>query len=236
MKNKLYDFRGIEYMDDANDFIRNSLIALTGTVPYVGGPISFLLDKYIPSEAERKRNEFISKVSDDLEELREKVDAFNFETPEFYSIFTKLLRHAVEEYRDEKINAFRNLTMNIVLEPEQFDKIDFFARLVIVLVPDEIVILRTFYLLDVKNELKNFDTNPNKRDIYKIITDLYGVEDRLYINALMTDLGRYRLVLANNELKTKFPKDGMFLSKLGKEFTNYIFSPKEGAHYGFQYK
>lgn len=93
-------------MDDTNDFIRNSLIALTGTVPYVGGSISFLLDKYIPSEAERKRNEFISKVSDDLEELREKVDAFNFETPEFYSIFTKLLRHAVEEYRDEKINAF----------------------------------------------------------------------------------------------------------------------------------
>lgn len=160
-------------MDDTNDFIRNSLIALTGTVPYVGGSISFLLDKYIPSEAERKRNEFISKVSDDLEELREKVDAFNFETPEFYSIFTKLLRHAVEEYRDEKINAFRNLTMNIVLEPEQFDKIDFFTRLVIVLVPDEIVILRTFYLLDVKNELKNFDTNPNKRDIYKILTDLY---------------------------------------------------------------
>ena len=114
-------------MDDTNDFIRNSLIALTGTVPYVGGSISFLLDKYIPSEAERKRNEFISKVSDDLEELREKVDAFNFETPEFYSIFTKLLRHAVEEYRDEKINAFRNLTMNIVLEPEEFDKIDFFS-------------------------------------------------------------------------------------------------------------
>ena len=198
-------------MNDKNDVIRNSLIALTGAVPYVGGPVSFLLDKYIPSEADRRRNEFINQVSNDLEELKEKVDAFNFESPEFYSIFTKLLRHAVEEYRDEKINAFRNLTMNIVLEPEKFDKIDFFTRLVIELVPDEIVILRTFYLLDVKNELKSFDTDPSKRDIYKIITDLYAVDDRLYIHALITDLARFRLILANNELKTKFPKNGMFL-------------------------
>ena len=168
-------------MNDKNDVIRNSLIALTGAVPYVGGPVSFLLDKYIPSEADRRRNEFINQVSNDLEELKEKVDAFNFESPEFYSLFTKLLRHAVEEYRDEKINAFRNLTMNIVLEPEKFDKIDFFTRLVIELVPDEIVILRTFYLLDVKNELKSFDTDPSKRDIYKIITDLYAVDDRLLL-------------------------------------------------------
>ncbi len=223
-------------MNSENDFIRNSLIALTGGVPYVGGPISFLLDKYIPSEAERKKNEFISRVADDLEELREKVDTFNFETPEFYSIFTKLLRHAVEEYHDEKINAFRNLTINIVLEPEKFDKIDFFTRLVLGLVPDEIVILRTFYLLDVKNELKTYDADPTKRDIYKIITDLYDVDDWLYVHALITDLAKYRLILANNEFKTKFPKNGMFLSNLGKEFTNYIFLPKEGDSYGFRYK
>ena len=39
---------------DKKDLIRNSLIALTSTVPYIGGTISFLLDKYIPSEAKKE--------------------------------------------------------------------------------------------------------------------------------------------------------------------------------------
>lgn len=110
---------------DKKDLIRNSLIALTSTVPYIGGTISFLLDKYIPSEAEKRRNEFIKKIEADLKEIEEKVDDFNLDTPEFYSIFTRLLKESMEEYRSEKITAFRNLTIHIVLEPQEFNKIDF---------------------------------------------------------------------------------------------------------------
>ena len=58
-------------MEDADkkDLIRNGLIALTSSVPYVGGTLSFLLDKYIPSEAEKRKNAFIKNLETDLQEI-----------------------------------------------------------------------------------------------------------------------------------------------------------------------
>lgn len=125
-------------MIDDNDIIRNSLISLTAAVPYVGGTVSFLLDKYLPSEIERKRNVYLKKLESDLEEIKEKIDIKNLDTPEFRSIFTKLLKASIEEYRDEKLTAFRNLTIHTLVTPERYNKIDFFTRLTLTLVPDEI--------------------------------------------------------------------------------------------------
>lgn len=216
-------------MDEEKDIIRNSVIALTAAIPVAGGTISFLLDKYIPSEAERKRNEFIKCLECDIEEIKEKIDISNLDTPEFYSIFNKLLKASMEEYREEKLNAFRNLALNVILEPQKFNKIDFYTRLVISLVPDEIMLLRVLYLLDVKGELKFYDNNPKKRNIFNIISKLYGIEDHLYIQAMLTNCGRYRLILSNGELNIQFGRAGYFLSDLGKDFLSYVFLPKEGA-------
>lgn len=215
-------------MSDENDIIRNGLIALTAAVPYAGGTISFLLDKYIPSQAERKRSDFINSLANDLEEIKEKIDIANFDSPEFYSIFTKLLKASMEEYRDEKLNAFRNLILNILTEPFKFNKLDFFTKLVISLVPDEIMVLHVFFLLDVKGELKSYD-NAQKRSIFDIILKLYGIDDFLYIQALLIDCQRYRLILGNSETKQKYGREGLFLTDLGKDFLSYIFLPKEGT-------
>lgn len=215
-------------MSDENDIIRNGLIALTAAVPYAGGTISFLLDKYIPSQAERKRSEFINSLANDLEEIKEKIDTANFDSPEFYSIFTKLLKASMEEYHDEKLNAFRNLILNILINPFKFNKLDFFTRLVISLIPDEIMVLHVFFLLDVKGELKSYD-NVQKRDIYDIISKLYGIEDFIYVQALLIDCQRYRLILGNGETKRQYGREGLFLTDLGKDFLSYIFLPKEGT-------
>lgn len=225
-------------MENANekDIIRNSLIALVAAIPYAGGTLSFLLDKYIPSEAERKRNDFIQSLANDIEELKIKVNDINFETPEFYSIFTKLLRTSMEEYRDEKINAFRNLVLNVLLEPHNFNKIDFFTQLVISLVPDEIMILHIFYLLDVKGELKEYDNSSEGRNVYNIIKRIFDIDDELYIQALLTDCQRYRLIAANSDTLQKTGRTGLFLSDLGKEFLSYIFLPKEDGLNGFKQK
>lgn len=216
---------------EKDDFVRNTLIALSGAIPYVGGPISFLLDKYIPSEVERKRNEFLNMIAKDIEELNEKVDEYDLNSPEFYSIFTRLLRASIEEYREEKITAFRNLVINIAIEPQKFNSIDYCARLVMKMIPDEILILRVFYLLDVKGELKAYDTDPQKRDIGKILSKVYGLNDSLYIQALLIECQRYRLILGNPDAQIKYGKgrEGLYLTDLGREFLQYVFEPKEGS-------
>jgi hypothetical protein len=212
------------------DLVRNSLIAVSGAIPYVGGSLSFLLDKYIPSEAEKRRNEFLNKLADDLEELKDKVEDFNFSSPEFLNIFTRMLRASIDEYRDEKITAFRNLVINIVISPQKFNELDYYSRLVIKMIPDEIKILRVFYLLDVKNELKSFDINRDKRDIYEIISKVYGTQDYLYIQALLIECQRYRLILGNEVAQKKYGdgREGLYLTEIGKNFLQYIFEPKEG--------
>lgn len=213
--------------DNSKDVIRNGLIAVTAAIPYAGGTLSFLLDKYIPSEAERKRNEFINSLACDLEEIKEKLDVSNLDTPEFHSIFTRLLKASMEEYRNEKLNAFRNLVINTLLKPVEFNKLDFFSQLVIALVPDEIMILRVFFLLDVKGELKELD-NTHNRDIYSIVSRLYDINDHLYIQALLIDCQRYRLILGSPEIEKRQGRKGLFLTDLGKDFLSYIFMPKEG--------
>ena len=217
------------------DLIRNSLIAMTAAIPYAGGTISFLLDKYVPSEAEKRRNEFILTLANDLEELKGRIGILNLDTQEFHSIFIKLLKASMEEYRNEKLDAFRNLSLHIVLKPQEFNKIDFYTRLVISLVPDEIMILHVFYLLDVKGELQSFDNSKEKRDIYDIISKVYGINKKdAYIKALIIDCMRYRLILASQQTEKKTGREGLFLSDLGKEFLSYIFEPKEGTFNGIK--
>lgn len=216
------------------DEIRNILIALSSVVPYAGGTISFILDKYIPSEVERRKNEFLVQLSNDLEALKEKIDIKNLETPEFKSVFAKLLQASVEEHRQEKLVAFRNISLNLLLNTEllKFDKLEFYSRLILMLIPDEIKILHTFYLLDVKKVLNHYDDKSKPRDIYCIIERLWGEVDKEYVKALISDCSRYMLISGSPEQQKKYSRKGIFITDLGEGFVNYIFNPIEGDFYG----
>ncbi|MBO7564508.1 MAG: hypothetical protein J6T40_06660 [Clostridiales bacterium] len=216
-------------MKKDDDLIRNGLIGISGAIPVAGGSIAFLLDKYVPSRAEQKKKAYIERLAKDIEEIKEKVSIENMDTPEFQSIFARLLHASIDEYREEKLNAFRNLTLNVLVEPKSFNKIDYFSRLVLLMVPDEILILRVFYLLDVKGELSSYDQGP-KRDINMILEKVYGFQDRLYIQALIINLQIYRLILGNDAAKQKYGngRDGLFLTDFGKSYLRYVFEPEEG--------
>lgn len=221
-------------MEQYHDNFRNFLIAATAATPYIGGPLSFLLDKYVPSAAERKRNEFLTQLSFDIQSIENKISIENMNTPEFQSIFIKLLKASFEEYRKEKIVSFRNIIVNILTndQTQNFNEIEFFARLALNLLPDEIKILNVFYQLDSKKTLLDIsDTNENRRDIYCIIEKLWGKNDKEYIQALIFDCMRYVLISGSVAQKRSHGKDGIFLTPLGEKFVNYIFSPIEGVFF-----
>ena len=212
--------------NNKKDVSRNAAIAGVAAVPYVGGSISFLLDKYIPSEAERRKNEFLQKLSDDIQELKEKVDMFDMESPAFHSVYLKLLKASMEEYRQEKINSFRNLALNSLLMPERLNKIEFFTNLAIQLVPDEIRVLYVMYLLDVKRD-PLIEDQGEKRDIQAILKRYCHIDNEGYAAALMVDCMRYTLIAGSAALQKKEEREGVFLTDLGKEFASYIFEPEE---------
>ena len=212
-----------------NDKIRDALIAMSSLVPVVGGTISFILDKYLPSEAEKKKEAFLLQLSEDIAQIKEEIDVRNLETPEFQAIFTRIMHAVIEEYRQEKIVAFRNITINLISNPNilNFNKADFYSRLVVMLIPDEIKMLYLFYLLDVKNELQELDDNPARRDIYSIAVKVWGCIDKEYFGALTTNCTRYYLIWSSKAQQKKSSRDGLFLSELGKGFVKYIFEPIE---------
>lgn len=214
-------------MTNEKDFLRNVGIAAIGAVPYVGGPISFLLDKYVPEENKRRQNELISKLGEDIEKLKEKIDVKNMDTPEFKSIFMKLFSESIFEHRKEKIDSFRNILLNTLIDESglSFDKAEFYARLVIDLIPDEIKILNVFYQLDVKQTA--IEDRNNKRDIYIMLMDMFNETNREYIEALVHDCMRYNLISGSPKQKAKYGREGIFITDLGRDFVEYIFSPVE---------
>lgn len=212
---------------NGKDTIRNIGIAAVAAVPYVGGPLAFLLDKYVPEENKRRQNEFITKLSDEVEKLKQKIDVKNMDTPEFKSIFMKLLSQAIFEHREEKITSFRNILLNVLIEGiDHFDKAEFFSRLVIDLMPDEIKILNVFYQLDVKN-IKLFEDQGNRRDIYPVLMNLFNEPDKEYIQALIHDCMRYNLISGSGAQAKKYGREGIFITELGIQFVQYIFEPSE---------
>lgn len=135
----------------------------------------------------------------------------------------------MEEHRKEKLVAFRNISLNLLNDTIHisFNRAEFFSKLVFTLIPDELKLLHTFYLLDVKGTLSHYDKMTKKRDIYYIVEKVWNSTDKEYIRALVTDCARYQLISGSPEQKRRYSREGLFLTDLGREFVEYIFNPIE---------
>ena len=94
------------------DILRNILIGSTNLIPLAGGTLSFFLDKYLPSVVEERRNAFLQKVEEDLENIPIHTIQSACDDPEYASIVLKVFKHALEDFRMEKVTAFRNILIH----------------------------------------------------------------------------------------------------------------------------
>lgn len=196
-----------------NNNLKNTIVASTSLIPFAGGILSVLFDKYIPSNYERKRDAFFTYIDNEFKRFNIYEHHSKLNDEAFIMLFTKSFNRAMEEYHEEKIRAFQNIIINSVLNKneEKFDEISFFIRLVSDLTVDQIKILHL-----VKN--KEFIKEPS---IYKAITKLWGDADESYLMACVTELIRFNLVSnsKNNNEQTQFRQ---YLTPFGMRFINYI--------------
>lgn len=203
--------------DSKIEIIRNLFIAGSSAIPMVGGTLSFLLDKYLPSVIEKRRSDFLKQLEKDFQNLPYEI-INSLESNEcFYSVFLKVLSQVTYEHKIEKIHAFRNILINSTLITDaEFNKVEYFVKLINSLSTDQIKILHLFYLRDYKKEIEFTDIN-------KFI-DKHWKVDPSYRWSLVTELIRDGLISSSIERQNKKGK-GIQLSKMGEEFINYIFSP-----------
>lgn len=183
-----------------NDHIRNLGIASIAAVPLIGGSIAYLLDKKIPSNIQEQYLSFVCELEESIKDLEDKLDYSRIETPEFYSLFQKILNEVISSQMTIKRELFKNMIINSITPDWKWDKTDYFLHIVLNISDDE---LEELYLFYIKGEQDSMVSRLAKQ----------FPEYRDYIISFTSEVSRFRLV------------DGNKLSPLGYEFCDYVFRP-----------
>ena len=98
-----------------NEHIVNVFKAAIATVPFAGG-IASLMSDYIPSQRQKRLEEFAENIASELENYKEEVNEKYILTDEFSFIFEKCFKGGVENYQKEKIIAFKAILINSLID------------------------------------------------------------------------------------------------------------------------
>lgn len=124
--------RNIEKAASRNttEHVVNAFKAALATAPFCGGIASLITD-YIPTMKQRRIDDFVERVADDLIALQDRVDEQALQTDEFAFIFEKCFRGVAENYQVEKLDAFKGILVNAAIgEDVAGDEQEYFLNLV----------------------------------------------------------------------------------------------------------
>lgn len=206
--------------DELRELARNLLVATTSLIPGVGGVLSFFIDKYLPNTIEKRRDDFLNKLSVDIEQLPDVTIEKMITDSHYHSMLLKVFRIIVQEDQEIKIEAFRNILINAAINdsPNPCEE-ELYIRLATDLTSDHMKVLHCFYRRDYKNDLMFENINTYMKQHWTSVDDAYRF-------ALVTELIRDGLITGSKRSKTS-GLNGHNLSTLGERFLEYIFSPNE---------
>lgn len=184
-----------------NEHSKNLILSSSALIPVLGGSISILIDKYIPSELEKRRNKLIEQLDKDIEAVKEKVKPDRLESAEYATILFKVFKNAIEEHDQEKIKKYRAILQNsAITEYIENPEIEFYIKLLNELTTSHIKLVR---LIDESNfhyEVHYIHTEESD----KVLQD-YCIKDLERVNLISKD------VLSSHAI-----------TELGKRFINFI--------------
>lgn len=213
------------------EHILNILKAVVATAPYCGGLASLMTD-YIPSGKQRRFEEFTEQFAKDLKKLEEQIDQNKILTDEYAFIFEKCYRGVAENYQKEKLDAFRGILVNTLMETKiSEDEKEYFLGLVNNLSVLHIRILKFMY--DPKSYLETHNIPLDRirggfSEFFPIA--IPGIELQV-IEAAFSDLYQYGLIGTDKKIfKAVTAGKGLELlgdrvSELGKRFITFCTVP-----------
>lgn len=188
------------------DCLRNISIGALASLPYIGGPLSYIIDKSVPEQVSVRYSTFMKSLEKDIATLKKKIDYSRFETPQFYSMFVKVIHEVMCNHIEEKRILYKNILINTVDAFWNCNKNDFFLSVTERLSPDAINYLYLIYTgFDQSEQKDNFLAIGNLMKVFPSQSD--------YLMEIGSELVRYHLV------------EGVKMTQLGKQYCNFIFSP-----------
>lgn len=205
--------------------IKNLSIAATSSLPIIGGPISIIMDKYLPEFVEERREKLWEEINKQLLSLEKAGTQLDLNSQMFLSVFMKCFKLAIEEHEVEKITAFRNIIVNSALpRSNEFDETTLFMNWVREFTVDQIRVLKA-----IKHN-EEIAYNSNSSELYYILKQHFPYVPKDYLIMCAQELvGKNIIVYGNGhrvrELKNPDQKV-WFLSDMGDRFISFIESPK----------
>lgn len=111
---------------NGNNSFQNLSIGAIASIPYAGGVLAYILDKVMPEEISIRYMSFIDALEKDIISINKNIDYSRFETPEFYSMFVKVINEIVSNHIEEKITIYKNILINTVDSSWKCNKNEFF--------------------------------------------------------------------------------------------------------------
>lgn len=103
---------------EKKDHIVNFIKAMVSAIPSVGGALSSLMSDYIPKTKEQRLVDFTNGLAKDLERLRGSIKEDFITTDDFAYIFEQCYKGVAENYQKEKLEGFRGILLNSLIETD----------------------------------------------------------------------------------------------------------------------
>jgi len=210
--------------DNIKQHIKNLSVASVSAIPIAGGPISVLLDKYLPEYMQQKRDKLVEDINNELKLLEKKFSNVCYSDEKFISTFIKCTKLSLEEYESEKIEAYRNIIINSALPKESdFDEATLFINWIQELTIDEIRIIKSINDID---DVVFEDVKSN--DIYQLLKVVYPNLPADYLIICGQNLMTKNIVMGKHSYRKDNNKQSdrlWYLTNLGERFISFITSP-----------
>ena len=189
-----------------NDVLRNIGIGTIASFPYIGGPLSYIIDKKLPEQIDQRYSSFVKSLEKDIATMKKELDYSRFETPQFYSMFVKVIHEVVCNHLEEKRILYKNILINTADAFWKCNKNDFFFTITVHLSTGAINYLYLIY-----SGIAQLEQKEDFLAFSKLIN--YFPSQKDYLMTVGSEFVRYNLV------------KGVKLTEFGKQYCNYIFSP-----------
>ncbi len=225
-----------DFKNSAGDYAHATVGGAIASIPGVGNLASEIFHTIISSPLEKRKEQWMIRIAEGLEELQNKVDSFNVETlcenDLFISILNRASQLAISNHQEDKLNALRNAIMNTALDiPIDENEQMMFLNLVDSMTPWHLRLIYYFENPEQRYKEKNikpidYPMGSPVTPLLDFYTELKGKES--FINLIVKDL--YNNGLFNTEsLNAMMTSNGMYASRLteyGERFLQFISAPE----------
>jgi len=219
----------------AMDHARNSLLLALSLVPVFGGAFSTLAGAYIPERREKRLLDFIAQLGSDVHQLKGKINETYVTTDEFAFLFEKTFRGVMDNYHQEKIEAFRAAFLNALVAPVDLNSEtqELYIRLISDLTPRHIRVLRALVepaIFDKANGSKVGSGSGMTTSLIEILGKLFPEYAEAEMDYIVADLDNLALTRMHSALRTMMTDTGIHqlegrLTKFGQDFVGFITMP-----------